>query len=57
MTLHIKNARVVDPVSGRDALGDVFIGAEDAALLQHGVDQGSLAVVDVSDDGDIAERH
>src|SRR3954463_8627806 len=25
MSLHIKNGRVVDPASGRDALGDVFV--------------------------------
>ena len=31
-----------------------FVGAESAALLQHGVDQRGLAMVDVRDDGDIA---
>jgi dihydroorotase len=25
MSLHIKNGRVVDPASGRDAVGDVFV--------------------------------
>ena len=33
---------------------DGFVVAEDAALLEHGVDQRGLAVVDVRDDGDIA---
>ena len=32
----------------------VLVGAECAALLQHGVDQRGLAVVDVRDDGDVA---
>jgi hypothetical protein len=30
------------------------MGAEDAALIQHGVYQGGLAVIDVGDDGDVA---
>ena len=38
-----------------DALDVVLIGAERAALLQHGVDQRGLAVVDVGDNGDIAD--
>ena len=36
------------------ALDVVLVGAERAALLQHGVDQRGLAVVDVRDDGDVA---
>jgi hypothetical protein len=32
----------------------VLIGAKGAALLQHGVDQRGFAVVNVGDDGDIA---
>ena len=32
----------------------VLVGAERAALLQHGVDQRGLAVINVRDDGDIA---
>ena len=35
----------------------LLVGAEDAALPEHGVDQGGLAVVDVGDDGDVAEIH
>ena len=35
------------------ALGDFFVGAENAALFQHGVDQRGLAVIDVRNDGDI----
>ena len=38
-----------------DALGDSLVGAEDAALAEHGVDEGGLAVVDVGDDGDVAD--
>ena len=36
-------------------LDEFLVGAEDAALAEHGVDQGGLAVVDVGDDGDIAD--
>ena len=49
-------ALALEVVRVHDALGDGFIGAEDAALLEHGVDQGGLAVVDVSDDCDVANR-
>ena len=35
-------------------LGHPFVRPEDAALVQHGVHQRRLAVVDVGDDGDIA---
>ncbi len=38
------------------SLGDLFVGAECAGLAQHGVDERGLAVVNVSDDGDIAYR-
>jgi len=31
-----------------------LIVPEDAALMQHGIDKSGLAVVDVGDDGDIA---
>jgi len=37
-----------------DALHHLLVGAEDAALVQHGIDQGGLAVVDVGDDADVA---
>ena len=37
------------------AVGHLLVGAEDAALVQHGVHQRGLAVVDVRDDGDIAD--
>jgi len=32
----------------------MLVGAERAALLQHGVNQRGLAVVNVRDDGDVA---
>ena len=38
-----------------DAVGDVGVLAEGAGLPEHGVDQRGLAVVDVGDDGDVAE--
>ena len=38
-----------------DALVDVLVGAERPALPQHRVDQRRLPVVDVGDDGDVAE--
>ena len=36
------------------AIGHGFVGAEGAGLAEHGVDEGGLAVVDVRDDGDVA---
>ena len=36
-----------------DALGDCFVGAENAALAKHGVDQRGLAVVNVRNDSDV----
>ena len=39
------------------ALGDALVLAERARLLQQPVDQGGLAVVDVGDDGDVAQVH
>ena len=41
-------------VGVHDAFDMVLVGAESAALLQHGVNQRGFAVVDVRDDGDIA---
>ncbi len=38
-----------------DAAGDVLVGSEGAGLVQHRVDQGGLAVVDVGDDRDVAQ--
>ena len=35
--------------------GDVLVVAEGAALPEEGVDEGGLAVVDVGDDGDVAD--
>ena len=47
-------ALALQVVGVHHALDDGFIGAKDAALPQHGVNQRGLAVVDVSDNGDIA---
>jgi len=37
-----------------DAIDQSLVAAEDAALAEHAVHQGRLAVVHVSDDGDVA---
>ncbi len=34
-----------------------FVGAEDPGLSQHLVDEGGFAMIDVGDDGDVAQRH
>ena len=48
-------ALALEVVRVHDALAVLLVGAEDAALLEQGVDEGGLAVVDVGDDGDVAE--
>src|SRR5260370_10966989 len=47
-------ALAFEVVGVHDALDDGFIGTECAGLLEHGVDEGGFAVVDVGDDGDVA---
>ena len=42
-------------VGVEDAVGDLLVGLEDIALLEHAVDQGGFPVVDVGDDGDVAD--
>jgi hypothetical protein len=37
------------------ALDQRLVGAKDARLAQHGVDQGGLSMVDVGDDGDVTD--
>ena len=37
-----------------DPFDVVFVGAKGAALLQHGVDQRGFAMVNVGNDGDVA---
>src|SRR5437868_5562583 len=39
------------------ALGHPLVLADGAGLLQQPIDQGGLAVVDMSDDGDVAQMH
>ena len=48
--LALEVGRVEDP------LGHFLVGAEGAALPEHGVDESRLAVVDVGDDGDVSYR-
>ncbi len=43
-------------VGVHDAIGDLFIGAKGSGLAKHGVDKSGLAVVDMGDDGDVANR-
>ena len=38
-----------------DEVDDVLVVPKDVGVAQHGVDEGGLAVVDVGDDGDVAE--
>ncbi len=40
-----------------DALGDALVLAEGARLTQEAVDERGLAMVDVGDDGDVAQLH
>ncbi len=42
-------------VGVHDLVDDLFVFAENTALPQHDIDQGGLAVVNVGDDGDIAQ--
>ena len=42
-------------IESMHALGNVLVGAEGARLPEHRVDQRGLAVVDVGDDGDVAQ--
>ena len=39
------------------ALGHLLVGAEGAALAQQLIDQRGLAMVDMRDDGDVANIH
>jgi hypothetical protein len=48
-------ALALDVAGVHHALGDGLVGAERAAGAQQTVDEGRLAVVDVGDDGDVAQ--
>ena len=48
-------ALTLDVAGVHDALGHLLVGTESTGLLQHLVDQGGFAVVDVRDDRDVAE--
>ena len=50
-------ALALEVVRVHDALGDLLVGAEGAALAEQGVHERGLAVVDVGDDGDVAQLH
>ena len=50
------NAALTLDIAGvHDTLGHLLVFTENAALLEHFIHQGSLAVVNVGDDGDVAE--
>ena len=49
-------ALAFEVVGVHDALGNFFSGSENTALTEHGIDERSLAVIDVSDNGDISEK-
>jgi hypothetical protein len=42
-------------VGVHDSFCHCLVGAEDLGLLQHGIHEGGLAVIDVGDDGDVAD--
>ena len=48
-------ALALEIVGVEDAVDDGFVIAKDAALVEHGVDQCGLAMVDVGYDGDVAD--
>ncbi len=49
-------ALALDVVGIHDALAHPFVGRKGPRLVQQAVDQRGLAVVDVRDDGDVADR-
>jgi hypothetical protein len=50
-------ALALELVGVHDAVGQGFVGAKGSCLAQELIDEGGLAVVDVGDDGDIANAH
>ena len=48
-------ALALEHVAVHHAIDDPLVRAKDAALVQHRVDQRRLPVIDVSNDGDVAE--
>ena len=48
-------AFALEVVGIHDAFDEFLIGAEDAGLAEHGVDESGFAVVDVGDDSDVAD--
>ncbi len=48
-------ALTLQVVRVHDPLVHLLVGANDARLLEEGVDEGGLAMVDVRDDGDVAD--
>src|SRR5581483_4535725 len=48
-------ALALELVGVHDALGEVLIGAKGAGLAEELIDEGGLSVVDVGNDGDVAD--
>ena len=48
-------ALALEVVGIHHAVDVLLMGAEDAALVEHGVHESGLAMIDVRDDGDIAD--
>ena len=48
-------ALALDVVGVHDALADLLVGGEGARLLEQAVHQRGLAVIDMGDDGDVAD--
>ena len=48
-------ALALQVVGVHHAVGDLLVGTQDVALLEHLVDQGRLAVVDVGDNSNITD--
>jgi hypothetical protein len=45
----------LEVVGVHDQFADLFVRSEDVRLLEQGIDQRRLAMVDVGDDGDISQ--
>ena len=48
-------ALALEIVGIHDAFDGLLVVAEDAALVKHGIDQRGFPVIDVGDDGDVAD--
>jgi hypothetical protein len=49
-------ALALELVAVHGALGDAFVGTEHAALMEQGVDERGLAVIDVGNNRDVSAK-